>query len=151
MRGATPLSVCHEYRHQYGYLAPFFAALAHGKALGTECTQCNLRWFPPRPVCEVCGSDTRQAPMPPSGTVWAVTFTPTRGPAVSQGFALVRFGDAQNRLMVHVNAGPAPEIGGQVTLAPVDNRDDHAAVQLRVSAENGSLVQRFLNFWPYVV
>lgn len=126
----VPLAITFEYAHAFGALAPYFAALAEGRALGALCTVCSKTWFPPRMVC-ACGNATAWKELPGTGTVEAVTAGPGAVPLTTVSgelaFALVRFDGAGNLALVRCEppGGIAVGIRGGLARAPL--RGPHPA------------------------
>jgi len=58
-----------DYIHSYAEDSPFFAALAQGKLMGSECTRCHYRFATPRAYCMECGAATRWLELPRQGHV----------------------------------------------------------------------------------
>ena len=61
------------YVHSYAEDSPFFIALAKGKVMGSECTNCHYRYATPRSHCMECGSETRWFDLPKEGRVHSWT------------------------------------------------------------------------------
>jgi uncharacterized OB-fold protein len=62
-----------DYLHTFGQDSPFFAGLANGKLLGTECPDCGYRYATPKGHCMYCGAHTRWFELPKEGQVHAFT------------------------------------------------------------------------------
>ena len=124
------LTLAFEYAHSFGALAPYFAALEKGRALGTACTGCGRVGFPPRMIC-TCGGRTEWKPLPGTGTVEVVTTGPGAVPlAAVQGelaYALIRFDGAGNRALARCESAGTITAGmrGRLACAPV--RGPHPA------------------------
>ncbi len=58
-----------DYLHSYAEDSPFFAGLAQGKLMGSECTACGYRFATPRACCMHCGAQTRWFEVPKEGRV----------------------------------------------------------------------------------
>lgn len=58
-----------DYIHSYAEDSPFFAGLAQGKLMGSECTGCGYRFATPRAYCMQCGAATRWFDLPLDGRV----------------------------------------------------------------------------------
>lgn len=58
-----------DYINSYAEDSPFFAGLAQGKLLGSECTKCKYRFATPRAYCMECGAETRWFELPLDGRV----------------------------------------------------------------------------------
>jgi uncharacterized OB-fold protein len=120
----VPLSITFEYAHPFGALAPYFAALAEGRALGAMCASCGKVWFPPRMVC-ACGGVTEWKELPGTGTVEAVTSGPGAVPLSTVSgdlaFALIRFDGAGNLALVRCEPSGELVVGirGRLARAPV--------------------------------
>lgn len=107
--GAQPATAAHtlalhlHLQHQMplGELAPYFHALAAGRALATRCTVCGRSWFAPRLACPQHGLRTMWHELPGHGRLVAVTQTQTSLPftdaaAAIHVFALVAMAGADN-------------------------------------------------------
>ena len=58
-----------DYIHSYAEDSPFFAGLAQGKLLGSECKRCHYRFATPRAYCMQCGAATKWVEVPLAGRV----------------------------------------------------------------------------------
>lgn len=58
-----------DYIHSYAEDSPFFAGLAQGKLMASECTKCHYRFATPRASCMECGGRTRWIELPLQGRV----------------------------------------------------------------------------------
>ncbi len=58
-----------DYLHSYAQDSPFFAGLAKGVLLGSECRNCNYRYATPRKTCMYCGHETEWFELPATGRV----------------------------------------------------------------------------------
>ncbi len=90
-----------QHQMPLGELAPYFRALAAGRALATRCTVCGRSWFAPRLACPDHGPRTQWHELPGHGRLVAVTQTQTSLPfndniSASHGFALVAMAGADN-------------------------------------------------------
>ena len=125
-----PLTIKFEYAHSFGALAPYFAALTEGRALGAKCAACGKVWFLPRMVC-ACGSATEWKELPGTGIVEAVTSGPGAVPLSSVtgelAFALVRFDGADNLALVRCATPGGIDVGSRGRLAPAAVRGSHPA------------------------
>ncbi len=61
------------YIHSYAQDSPFFLGLAEGKLLGSECTNCHMKYATPRSHCMNCGHETRWFELPLEGRVHSWT------------------------------------------------------------------------------
>ncbi|MBI4318035.1 MAG: Zn-ribbon domain-containing OB-fold protein [Chloroflexi bacterium] len=72
-----PIIIKHHYEidyiHSYAQDSPFFAGLARGKLMGSECTACGYRFATPRSHCMECGAKTEWMELPPQGRVHTFT------------------------------------------------------------------------------
>jgi uncharacterized OB-fold protein len=62
-----------DYIHSYAQDSPFFAGLAKGKLLGSQCTRCHYTYATPRSYCMQCGSKTDWMELPQQGKVHTFT------------------------------------------------------------------------------
>jgi len=62
-----------DYIHSYAQDSPFFAGLAKGKLLGSQCTKCRYTYATPRFYCMQCGSKTDWIELPQQGQVHTFT------------------------------------------------------------------------------
>ncbi len=67
----SPYSI--NYIHSYAQDSPFFLALAKGKVMGSECTNCHYRYATPRSHCMECGHETKWFELPKEGRVHSWT------------------------------------------------------------------------------
>lgn len=58
-----------DYIHSYAEDSPFFAGLAQGKLMGSECKRCHYRFATPRAYCMECGGATKWVEVPLEGRV----------------------------------------------------------------------------------
>ncbi len=124
-------TVCHGYRHQFGYLQDFFEGLTRGQAIGAQCNVCHKHWFPPRALCGHCCSSTLVHKLLPVGTIEAVTWPSEPRERINAGVALVRFDGAANLAMVHLIPDTGGEPGDRVILSPAEGDCVHPAAHLR--------------------
>lgn len=104
-----PLRLQLQHRMPLGELAPYFAALAAGRALATRCTVCGRTWFAPRLSCPDHGPRTAWHELPGHGELVAVTHAVTGLPFVDaaparHGFALVAMAGAENRCFARLSS-----------------------------------------------
>ena len=117
------LSLTLTWQHGLGYLAPFFAALAQGRLLGTRCPACGHTSVPMRALCPVDAHVMQQVELPPVAVLAQVTTGPASallaaGPALHT-FGLVQITGADNRLLVRIlSQHRLPRPGDQVYLTP---------------------------------
>ena len=57
------------YIHSYAQDSPFFAGLAKGILLGSECKACNYKYATPRGHCMYCGNQTEWFELPKTGKI----------------------------------------------------------------------------------
>lgn len=57
------------YIHSYAQDSPFFAGLAKGVLLGSECKHCKYKYATPRGHCMYCGKKTTWFELPETGKV----------------------------------------------------------------------------------
>ena len=57
------------YIHSYAQDSPFFAGLAKGVLLGSECKTCNYKYATPRGHCMYCGNQTEWFELPKTGKI----------------------------------------------------------------------------------
>lgn len=57
------------YIHSYAQDSPFFAGLAKGVLLGSECKSCKYKYATPRGHCMYCGNRTTWFELPETGKV----------------------------------------------------------------------------------
>lgn len=57
------------YIHSYAQDSPFFAGLAKGKLLGSECKPCSYKYATPRSHCMYCGKKTEWTELPLAGKI----------------------------------------------------------------------------------
>jgi hypothetical protein len=57
------------YIHSYAQDSPFFAGLAKGVLLGSECKACNYKYATPRGHCMYCGNQTEWFELPKTGKI----------------------------------------------------------------------------------
>ena len=62
-----------DYLHSYAQDSPFFAGLAKGKLLGSQCTACSYIYATPRSHCMECGAATEWHEMPQQGRIHTFT------------------------------------------------------------------------------
>jgi uncharacterized OB-fold protein len=62
-----------DYIHSYAQDSPFFAGLAKGKLMGSECTRCRYRYATPRSHCMQCGAKTKWIELPLEGKIHTYT------------------------------------------------------------------------------
>ena len=62
-----------DYVHSYAQDSPFFAALAKGKLLGSQCNPCGYTYATPRSHCMQCGSKTDWMELPQQGKIHTFT------------------------------------------------------------------------------
>ena len=131
----TSLSLTLTWQHGLGCLAPFFAALAQGRLLGSRCPACGHRTVPMRALCPQDGHAMQQIDLPPAGVLVQVTTGPasallTAGPAL-QSFGLVQIPGADNRLLARILSHRPPCAGDQVCQrAPREIAGAHAIAQV---------------------
>ncbi len=58
-----------DYEHSYAQDSPWFAALTHGRLLGSRCDSCACTYATPRGHCAECGAATRWVELPLQGRV----------------------------------------------------------------------------------
>lgn len=126
------LELTFAYAHAFGALAPYFRALAQGRALASKCTACGRTWFPPRMTC-VCGAETESVELSGSGSVEVLTSGPGVVPLTTIAgelwFALVRFDGASNLSLVRCDsAGIA--VGDRGRLVPSSQPGPHPATHV---------------------
>lgn len=111
----TKLRLTLEHRLPKGRLAPYFEALAQGKALAERCGSCGRVQFPPGGICGDCDA-TELAWTELSGAVVVIhrTDTPDRA------FALVRFEGARNSAVVAVANPDFLSSRGRLTTSPAN-------------------------------
>jgi uncharacterized OB-fold protein len=124
------LTTTFEYAHPLGALAPYFEALAEGRALGAKCSRCAKVWFPPRIVC-TCGEATAWEHLSGTGTIEVLTKGPGTVPlSTTSGdlvFALVRFDGADNLALVRCEATATLGAGMRGRLTRATARGPHPA------------------------
>lgn len=62
-----------DYVHSYAQDSPFFAGLAKGELMGSQCTRCDYTYATPRAHCMHCGQATQWVTLPKHGTVHTFT------------------------------------------------------------------------------
>lgn len=77
-KGNKPIIFHQEYKidyiHSFGQDSPFFLGLKNKKLLGSECTECGLKYATPRSHCmEECGVETKWIEVPNRGKIHAFT------------------------------------------------------------------------------
>lgn len=77
LKGMTPIIVKSHYEidyiHSYGQDSPFFAGLANGKLLGTQCPNCPYTYATPRRHCMYCGGECDWIELPQEGFIHTFT------------------------------------------------------------------------------
>ncbi len=72
-----PIIIKHHYEidyiHSYAQDSPFFAGLAKGKLLGSQCQACGYKFATPRSHCMECGAGTEWMELPLQGKVHTFT------------------------------------------------------------------------------
>ncbi|MGR3316945.1 MAG: Zn-ribbon domain-containing OB-fold protein [Candidatus Anammoxibacter sp.] len=65
-----------DYIHSYAQDSPFFAGLAKGVILGSDCKQCSYKYATPRKHCMYCGNETEWFELPKEGKIhtWTTCF-----------------------------------------------------------------------------
>lgn len=97
-----------QHQMPLGELAPYFNALAAGRALATRCTVCGRSWFAPRLTCPQHGLRMQWHELPGHGRVLALTQTLTPlpfndAPPTTHGFALVAMAGADNQCLARLS------------------------------------------------
>lgn len=128
-----PLRLQLQHQMPLGELAPYFDALAAGRALATRCTVCGQTWFAPRLSCPQHGARTQWHELPGHGRLLAVTYTETRLPfsdaaATAHGFALVAMAGADNHCFARLAPSlPAAQPGQTVWISRAAGSWPHPA------------------------
>jgi uncharacterized OB-fold protein len=99
---SVPVRLTLDYAHGLGGLAPYFAALRHGRALASACPRCGKAWCPPRLLCPQDHCETGWLELAGTGTLlWATRTTttlPLRTQSATHVFGLVRLDGAENAM-----------------------------------------------------
>jgi uncharacterized OB-fold protein len=102
------------YIHSYAQDSPFFLALAKGKLLGSECTNCHYRYATPRSHCMNCGHETEWFTLPKQGTVHSWTTCYFGGEEFLKetpfNLALVEFDGVDTLLLSRLNGAKEKDI-----------------------------------------
>lgn len=101
-----------DYDLPKGRLAPYFEALARGRALSESCDACGRVQFPPSGACGACGGQAMTW-KPLSGVADVLHRTDTPDTA----FALARFLGADNAALVRIENTGVVTLRGQLRAA----------------------------------
>ncbi|WP_417270782.1 Zn-ribbon domain-containing OB-fold protein [Celeribacter sp.] len=86
-----------DYTLATGRMAPFFTALAEGRACASSCTSCGQTAFPPRATCVSCHADGFDwVDLTGEAEVLHITHT------ADAAFALVQFDGADTTALVRI-------------------------------------------------
>ncbi len=105
------------YRHGLGESAPFFDALADGKAVASLCPKCNDRRFPPRILCPHDRTPTESRKLSGEGVLVRFTIGAASSLLVTDGsdtvFGEVAMDGADNRVLARIEAAADSLAAGQ--------------------------------------